>query len=258
MKTRIIALANWKGGSGKTATAVNLSACLADFGKKILIFDLDPQSHTTLSLGILPYNLQNTVYELLLNNKEDFRMFIRSTPYNNLDLIPATKRLINAEIEISNFENNDFILKNILEKVKDDYEYIIFDCPPSLGLLTLNALVAATEVMIPLQTHFLALEGLAQMLEVIKKVNKFQNPGLKITGIIPTLANLKARLTKEVLSEIKKYFGENLIFNPIRMDIKIAESPSHRKPVILYAPKSHGAEDYKILAEQIINMNNEI
>jgi chromosome partitioning protein len=258
METRIIALANWKGGSGKTATAVNLSSCLADFGKKVLILDLDPQSHTTLSLGILPYNLQNTIYELVINGDEEFSKYIRRTEINNLDLIPATKRLVNAEVEISNLENNDTVLKKIVDRIKDGYEYIIFDCPPSLGHLTLNALNAATEVMIPLQTHFLALEGLAQMLEVIKKVNRNQNPNLRITGIIPTLANLKARLTKEVLSEIKKYFGEELILNPIRLDIKIAESPSHRKPVTVYAPKSHGSEDYRNLAEQIISMSNKI
>jgi chromosome partitioning protein len=255
MSSRVIALANWKGGSGKTSTAVNLSANLANFGKKTLLIDLDPQSHSTISLGILPFNLQNTIYELLLSNDNDPGEYIRRTELENLYIIPATKRLVNAESDLLNYELKETILKLVVSKFESNYEFIFFDCPPSLGVLTLNALVAATEILIPLQTHFLALEGLAQMMEAISRINKTYNHNLKLVGIIPTLTNLKTRLTREILSEVKKYFGEEMILNPIRNDIKIAEAPGHKKPLCLYAPRSRGNEDYSTLARQILEMN---
>jgi chromosome partitioning protein len=255
MASRVIALANWKGGSGKTSTAVNLSANLAVLGRKTLLIDLDPQSHSTISLGILPFNLQNTIYELLLNNNNSPDECIRNTELEKLFIIPATKRLVNAETDLINYEFKETILKSVITGFESNYEFIIFDCPPSLGILTLNALVAAAEILIPLQTHFLALEGLAQMMEAISRINKDYNHNLRLVGIVPTLTNLKARLTREILSEVKKYFGEEMILNPIRNDIKIAEAPGYKKPLCLYAPKSRGNEDYNVLARQILEMS---
>jgi chromosome partitioning protein len=254
MSARIIAIANWKGGSGKTSTAVNLSANLAILGKKSLLIDLDPQSHSTISLGILPYNLQNTIFEFFLYNSNDFDKFIRHTDVNGLDIIPATKRLINLETEVFNFANKEIILKEKISGIKDNYDFVVFDCPPSLGLLTMNALISSTEILIPLQTHFLALEGLSQIVEAVNRINKAYNGSLKLTGIIPTMTNLQTRLSKEVLSEIKNYFGENMILTPIRNDIKIAEAPSHRKPLCIYSPKSRGNQDYTALALQVLNL----
>jgi chromosome partitioning protein len=255
MSVRIIAIANWKGGSGKTSTSVNLAACLANLGKKSLLVDLDPQAHSTFSLGILPYNLQGTVFELFINKNRNCKNIIRSTEVSNLFIIPSTKRLINLEMEIFNFSNKEIILKKIISEIKDEYDFIFFDCPPSLGLLTLNALVASSEILIPLQMHFLALEGLSQIVEAVNRINKSYSNGLKLTGIIPTMMNLQTKLSKEVLLEIKEHFGEQKILNPIRNDIKIAEAPGHRKPLCLYAPKSKGNQDYAILAQQVLQLN---
>ncbi len=254
-KKRIVAFANRKGGSGKTATSVNLGACFAEKGKRVLIVDIDPQSHATISLGISPYSLKESVYELLIFPENDPLSCISDTAVKNLSIIPSKQDLAGAEVELVNVKGREYRLKSQMNKIKDKYDFILIDCPPSLGILTVNALAASYEVIIPLQTHFLAMEGLGQLVPTIYRVTTELNPELRISGIVPTMCDERTKINKRVIQEVMGHFGGRLMNTRIRMDIKLAEAPSHGLPITLYAPKSRGASDYKKLAEEILAQN---
>ena len=249
---RIIALINQKGGSGKTTTAVNLGAALARMKKRILIIDIDPQAHATIHLGLDLHKLGNSIYEVLISGKplEDI---IYKTEIKNLEIAPSHINLSGAEIELVNVIGRETILKDNVNRIKDKYDYILIDCPPSLGLLTLNALTTANEVMIPIQTEYLALEGMSKLVSTIEIVKKRLNKHLDITGIIPTMYDHRTNLSQEVLRNITGYFKNKVFKTVIRQNIRLAEAPSYGKPILLYAASAHGSEDYLKLAKEVIS-----
>lgn len=245
----IIALINQKGGVGKTTCAINLGAGLNMLGKRVLLIDLDPQAHLTYSLGIPAHELKNTVYELLKGSATLKETIIQR---KGLSLIPSSLNLSGAEIEFSGVAGREFLLKETLEG-GEDFDYLFIDCPPSLGLLTLNALTTAQEVYIPLQTEFLALQGMTKLLETIKIVKKRLNKDLEITGIIATRFDGRKNLNREVVEKIKGYFGNKLFNTLIRDNISLAEAPSFGKTIFEYKADSYGAKDYLDLCREIIN-----
>lgn len=252
---RIIAIANQKGGVGKTTTTINLSASLAMKGKKVLTVDIDPQGNTTRGLGIDKKNLKkhkNTIYELLLGEVSISNIIIHNV-FNNLSLIPADVELAGAEIELVGQEKNNFILKNELEKVKDLYDYIIVDCPPSLSILTVNALTAANTVLVPIQCEFFALEGLSQLMYTINLIQKRLNPELEIEGVVFTMYDARTNLSIQVVDEVKNKLKKTNIYKSIiPRNVRLGEAPSHGLPVIHYDPSSKGAESYMLLADEVI------
>ena len=245
---RTIAITNQKGGSGKTTTAVNLGACLAQLGKKVLLVDLDPQAHLTSSLGIKAHELEQAVYELLKGEATLGEVLIAR---GKLRVIPSTIDLSGADIKLSGVPGKEFLLKEALDKAKD-FDYILIDCPPSLGLMTLNALTATREVFIPLQTEFLALQGLSKLLETIKLVQKRLNKDLAIGGIVATRFDRRKNLNREVVAKIKDYFGDKVFDTLIRDNISLAEAPSYGQTIFEYAPRSYGAQDYLSLTKEVI------
>jgi len=250
---RLIAFANRKGGSGKTATTVNVAACLAELGYSTLVVDLDAQAHASISLGISPYQLDQSVYELLTDETIKIDDVIQRTAFKNLDILPASQKMERANEDLNGVKTVETILAQKFEPVIHHYTYILFDCPAAPGLVLNNALTAAKELMIPMQTQFLAMEGLAQMTRMVYAVNATLNPALKITGVIPTLCNLRTRLAQTVLKEVRKNFTAELLYPPIRMNIQLAEAPSHGQPIIYYAPNSNGAADYRKLTTHLLN-----
>lgn len=246
MKT--IALVNQKGGVGKTTSVINIGAGLNSLGKRVLLIDLDPQAHLTYSLGIQANELEGAIYELLIGEATIEEILIDR---DGVKVIPSTLTLSGAEIELSGLPGREFLLKEVLSKVRG-YDYILIDCPPSLGLLTLNALTTAQEVYIPLQTEFLALQGLSKLLETVEVVKKRLNSNIEITGIIATRFDKRKNLNKEVVEKLKGYFGNKLFKTLIRDNISIAESPSFGKTIYEYKPRSYGAEDYLNLSKEII------
>lgn len=247
MKTFIVA--NRKGGCGKTTTAVNLAAYLAQ-KHDVLLIDLDPQAHASISLGITPYALKTSLYDVLLG-RLNIQEALLATGIPKLKVVPAVAELAAAEVELANVSGREFRLRDALAEVRG-FSYVILDCPPSLGILTLNGLAAATRVLIPLQTHFLSLEGLAQQMQVIYRVTNELNPDLRLEGIVPTMVDAQTRLARSVIADVVKNFGEGRILPPIRTDVKVAEAPSYGQPLIQYAPKSRAALDYQCLAEVIM------
>ena len=245
---KIIALVNQKGGVGKTTSVINIGAGLNRLGKKVLLIDLDPQAHLTYSLGIQAHELERAIYEVLTGGATLQEVLINS---DGLMIIPSALSLSGAEIELTGLPGREFLLKEVLSKVKG-YNYILIDCPPSLGLLTLNALTTAQEVYIPLQTEFLALQGLSKLLETIGVVKKRLNSNLEITGIIATRFDRRKNLNREVVAKIKDYFGNKLFKTLIRDNISLAEAPSFGKTIYEYKPRSYGAEDYLTLSKEII------
>lgn len=250
----IIAIANRKGGSGKTATAVNLSACLADMGYRCLLVDLDPQSHATLSIGIRPYALERSINELMIEKETAADEIVCRTDFPGLDVIPASFRLEKIEDAVSDGFYKDTILAEKIDPVRKQYDYIIFDCPAMMGILLKNGLAASDTLLVPLQTHFLAMEGLAQITRLVYDINATLNPKLKLIGIVPTLSNVQTRLARSIFSEVTQTFGERFLFPTIRLDIRLAEAPSYGQPIIHYAPGSNGAQDYKTLAQKVSNI----
>ncbi len=248
---RIIALINQKGGSGKTTTAVNLGASLAKLNKRVLIIDIDPQAHATIHLGVDLQKLENSIYEVLISGKS-LKEVISKTEMDNLELVPSHINLSGAEIELVNMIGRETILKDNINKLKAKYDYILIDCPPSLGLLTLNALTTANEVMIPIQTEYLALEGMSKLVSTIEIVRKRLNKNLEITGIIPTMYDSRTNLSQEVLDNISGYFKKKVFKTVIRQNIRLAEAPSYGKPIVLYSARAHGNEDYMKLAKEVI------
>lgn len=246
---RIIALVNQKGGVAKTTSTINIGAALANKGKKVLLIDLDPQGNLTASLNISAHELDNTIHEVL---KGDSKIYKTIKTINNYSVIPADIRLSGAEIELSSQPGREMILKERLGPIVVDYDYILIDCPPSLGLLTLNGLTAAKEIFIPLQAEYLALHGMGQLLKTVETVNKRLNPDLAITGIITTFYDNRKILNREVLEKIEAYFPDKLFNTRIRNNISLAEAPSYGMDIFQYKNNSNGAKDYAALTKEII------
>ena len=250
--TKIIALTNQKGGVGKTTSAVNIAASLAVSEIKTLLIDMDPQANTTTGIEkIIKKRAENTIYETLVD-EIPIKDTITKTTFNYLDAILSTNDLVGAEIELVSVIARELELKKALEKVKRIYDYIIIDCPPSLGLLTLNSLTAANALIIPIQAEYYALEGLGQLLNTIRLVQQHLNKNLKIAGVLVTMFDGRLNLSKQVLGEVKGYFGDKLFKTVIHRNVRLGEAPSFGKPALLYDANSVGAQDYMTLVEEII------
>ncbi len=249
---KIIAIANQKGGVGKTTTSINLAACLAELNKRVLVIDSDPQGNTSSGLGIDKNQLEYTFYDLLLDNATFEQVKIEIDYFEKLHILPSNIELSGAEIEIVNKDNREYLLKQILDKVNDEYDYILVDCPPSLNMLTINALTAADTILVPLQCEYYALEGLSQLLYTINLVQKKLNPSLKIEGVVFTMYDARTNLSLQVVEEVKQHLGKNVYRSIIPRNVRLSEAPSHGKPINLYDPKSKGAEAYMLLAEEVI------
>jgi chromosome partitioning protein len=248
---RIIAIANQKGGVGKTTTAVNLGASLAVAGRSVLLVDIDPQGNATSGVGVDRTRLTRCIYDLLLGEaSEDEVLMITQVP--GLDLIPATINLAGAEIELVNMENREKLLRVVLQALRHRYDYILIDCPPSLGLLTLNALTAADNVLIPLQCEYYALEGLGQLLHTIKLVKERLNPSLELEGVLLTMFDARTNLAIQVVDEAKNYFGDKVFRAVIPRNVRLSEAPSYGKPVLFYDAKSRGSLLYQEVAQELI------
>ena len=248
----LITLCNQKGGVGKTTTAVNLGAALAEQGQRVLMVDLDPQGALTAYWGLETENSQVTIYQLLLNDSQPATDAIRRVR-ERIDVIPADIDLAAAEIELFSALGRERILKELLSKVQDGYDYVLVDCPPNLGLLTVNALVACHGVIIPLQCEYFAMRGLSMLLDTLNKVKRLLNPQLDILGILPTLYNSRTRHAQEVLTEVRRMFGERVFDTSIHSSIRFAESTLARQPILEYAPTHPGAIAYRALAKEILN-----
>lgn len=250
---RTIAIANQKGGVGKTTSAVNISASISAAEKRVLIVDIDPQANASLGLGVKPSRNQVTVYEVLLGTASAKSAVVKSSDLNGLWLIPSHIRLVGAQVELLEMENKEFLLKEALNTLSDEYDYIIIDCPPSLGILTVNGLVAADSVIIPIQCEYYALEGLGQLLMAIRRVQKTLNPHLEIEGVLMTMYDPRLNLARQVVSQTRSFFGDKVFKTIIYRNIRLAESPSYGKPVLLYDVSSRGAQNYLELAQEIMD-----
>ncbi len=250
---KIISIANQKGGVGKTTTSINLAASLAELSKKVLLIDSDPQGNTSSGFGLDKNSLKATFYDLLLNTAtiEEVKKEIKD--FEKLHILPSNIELSGAEIELINAVHREYILKNILKDIKNDYDYIIIDCPPSLNLLTINALTASDSILVPLQCEYYALEGLSQLIYTINLVQKKLNPTLKIEGVVFTMYDARTNLSLQVVEEVKKHLGKNVYRSIIPRNVRLSEAPSHGLPINIYDNKSKGAEAYKFLAEEVIN-----
>ncbi len=247
---KVIAIANQKGGVGKTTTAVNLGAGLSQLGKKVLVLDTDPQGNTTSGLGVDKKKVANSLYDAIINGVplEDI---ILPTELENLFLAPATMDLAGAEIELVPALSRETKLKQALEQVREEYDFLVIDCPPSLGLLTVNALTAADSILVPIQCEFYALEGLTQLMNTVHLVQSHLNPALKIEGVVLTMFDSRTNLSTQVAQEVKRFFREKVYRTVIPRNIRLSEAPSHGQPIIVYDPKSKGAEVYMALAEEV-------
>lgn len=248
---KIIAFANQKGGVGKTTSAVNIAASVGILGKSVLLIDLDPQGNTTSGVGINKKNLKSTSYELLID-EIDAAQAIVETEFKNLSVIPSNISLAGAEFDLYQLDNREYRLKKQLEAVKDNYDYIFIDCPPSLGMITVNALAAADAVIIPMQCEYYALEGLSQLMITIRKIKQLYNPELEICGILITMFNGRLILTMQVISELKKYYADKLFKTPVSRNVKLSEAPSFGKPVYYHDKSSKGAVEYLEVAKELI------
>lgn len=248
---RIIAVANQKGGVGKTTTTVNLSAAIAELGKKVLLVDIDPQGNATSGCGILKKGIVQSIYDVLINN-QDIDSCIMKTESSNLWILPSHMNLAGAEIELVEFSDRDSKLKRALAYIKNDYDYIFIDCPPSLGLLTLNALCAANAVLVPIQCEYYALEGLSQLTNTIKQVKKLYNPDIEIEGVLLTMYDGRLNLTIQAAEEVKRFFASKVFKTVIPRNIRLSEAPSYGLPINAYDRTSKGAAAYRDLAEEFL------
>ena len=251
MEGNIIAITNQKGGVGKTTTTVNLSACIAEKKKKVLLIDIDPQGNATSGLGVDKNELENTIYELILDKCSIEDAILRDV-YPNLDLLPANMNLAGAELDLIGMEEREHILKSKIDEIKDQYNFIFLDCPPSLNLLTVNAMTAAESVLIPVQCEYYALEGLVQLISTIDLIKDRLNTELAIDGIVFTMADTRTNLSQEVIANVKENLKEKIYKNVIPRNIRLAEAPSYGMPINLYDSRSSGAESYRALAKEVI------
>ena len=248
---RIIAIANQKGGVGKTTTAINLSACLAEKGKKVLAIDMDPQGNMTSGLGVDKDNVEKTVYDLIIGEAQIEEIICKEV-LENLDVLPTNIDLSAAEIELIGIENKEYIIKNEVEKVKENYDFIIIDCPPSLSMLTINAMTTADSVLVPIQCEYYALEGLSQLIHTIELVKERLNSNLEIEGVVFTMYDARTNLSLQVVENVKDNLNQNIYKTIIPRNIRLAEAPSYGMPINQYDSKSSGAESYRLLADEVI------
>ena len=248
---RIIAIANQKGGVGKTTTAINLSACLAEKGKKVLAIDMDPQGNMTSGLGVDKDSVEKTVYDLIIGEAQIEEIICKEV-LENLDVLPTNIDLSAAEIELIGIENKEYIIKNEVEKVKENYDFIIIDCPPSLSMLTINAMTTADSVLVPIQCEYYALEGLSQLIHTIELVKERLNSNLEIEGVVFTMYDARTNLSLQVVENVKDNLNQNIYKTIIPRNIRLAEAPSYGMPINQYDPKSSGAESYRLLADEVI------
>ncbi|MFV0343034.1 MAG: ParA family protein [Anaerocolumna sp.] len=248
---RIIAIANQKGGVGKTTTAINLSACLAEKGKKVLTIDIDPQGNTSSGLGVSKNELKNTIYELIIGTCSMEECLI-SNIIDNLSILPSNVNLAGAEIELIGIDEKEYILKKEINKIRDNYDFIIIDCPPSLNTLTVNAMTTADTVLVPIQCEFYALEGLSQLIHTINLVKQRLNPDLEIEGVVFTMFDARTNLSLQVVENVKSNLNQKIYKAIIPRNVRLAEAPSHGLPINLYDTRSAGAEGYRELASEVI------
>ena len=249
--SRIIAVANHKGGVGKTTTAINLAACLAEAGKKVLTIDLDPQGNMTSGLGVDKNEVENTVYELMLDECS-VKESMTDTIVDGMKIIPSNVNLAGAEIELLGINEKEYILKNAVDYIRDDYDFIIIDCPPSLNMLTINAMTTADSVLVPIQCEYYALEGLSQLMHTIDLVQQRLNPDLLIEGIVFTMYDVRTNLSVQVVENVRSNLDTKIYDTLIPRNIRLAEAPSHGLPINMYDSRSAGAESYRLLAKEVI------
>ena len=254
---KVIAVFNQKGGVGKTTTNVNLSASIGQMGKKVLVLDLDPQGNSTSGYGIEKSEVETTIYEVLLNN-DSIRDAIIKTKFDNIDIVAAATELAGAEIEFTDIPEREYILKKAINEVKDEYDYIFVDCPPSLGMLTIDCLTAVDSVLIPIQCEYYALEGVSQLMGTISLIKKSLNPNLEIQGVVLSMFDGRANLSIQVVEEVKKYFKGSVYTTLIPRNVRLAEAPSHGKPVIYYDSRCKGSIAYLELAEEFIDLEEDV
>ena len=255
--SKVIAVFNQKGGVGKTTTNVNITASLGTMGKKILVLDLDPQGNTTSGYGIEKYEVERTIYDVIIDGV-DISETILKTEFENIDIVSSDTDLAGCEIELTSRDNREYILKNAIDKVRDNYDYIFIDCPPSLGMLTINSLTAVDSVLIPIQCEYYALEGVSQLMGTIKLVKSRLNPELDIQGVVLSMFDGRANLSIQVVEEVKKYFRGSVYTTLIPRNVRLAEAPSHGMPVHYYDSKCKGAVAYMELAEEFIDLEEDI
>ena len=253
---RIIAVANQKGGVGKTTTSINLAACLAEKGKKVLAVDMDPQGNLTSGLGVDKDSVEKSIYELIIG-EVDIKEVINKEVLENLDIIPTSIDLSAAEIELIGVDDKEYILRNAIDQVKDQYDFVIIDCPPSLSMLTINAMTTADSVIVPIQCEYYALEGLSQLIHTVELVKDRLNSKLEIEGVVFTMYDARTNLSLQVVENVKDNLQQNIYKTIIPRNVRLAEAPSYGQPITLYDTRSAGAEAYRLLAEEVINREGE-